>query len=394
MMATPMKFVSAISQNSNLEEALEAVISPITAQLGGNSVDVGLVFLSPHFRLRAVDIAARLQEELKPGVLIGCTGEGVIGGAREVEREPALALLAAHLPQVEIRPFALQSMDWATTLGDPDSFEQAVGRPVQPKLFVLMADPFTTPMDTVLDAFNAFYPNIPVVGGMASGSGRAGGNALLLNNRLLNNGTVGMALAGAVEVDVVISQGCRPIGQPLQVTEAQANIIVSLANANPLAYLHDLLDEISTEDRQLLQHGLFVGRAVRADQETVGRGDFLIRGVMGIDQDSGALVVGDHIQPGETIQFHVRDATTAEEDLEMMLAPQLFFDPPSGGLLFSCNGRGIRLYDHPNGDITTIQKVVGAINLAGFFCAGEIGPIGGKNFLHGHTASMALFRPG
>jgi small ligand-binding sensory domain FIST len=228
---------------------------------------------------------------------------------------------------------------------------------------------------------------------MASGSQRAGGNALLLNDRVLNNGAVGVALAGAFEVDIIVSQGCRPVGRPFTVTSARENVIYGLEDQPPLARIKDMVDGMASDDRMLLRNGLFIGRAVGPDPDTLGRGDFLIRGVMGLDQETGVMVVGDYIDEGEMVQFHLRDATTAEEDLEMMLAPQLFFDPPCGGFLFSCNGRGTRLYDYPNGDISTIQKIIGDVNLAGFFCAGEIGPIGGKNFLHGHTASLALFRP-
>jgi small ligand-binding sensory domain FIST len=258
---------------------------------------------------------------------------------------------------------------------------------------MVLADPFTTPIEHILNAFNSFYPDLPLVGGMASGSTRAGGNALLFNDRLLNNGAVGVAFSGAFEADVIVSQGCRPIGQPVTVTSAAQNMIYSLDGETPLIYLQKLIEEISPQDRELLQGGLYLGRAIVSDQETLGRGDFLIRGVLGLDRQSGAMVVGDSLETGETIQFHLRDASTAAEDLEMMLAPQLFYDPPSGGFLFSCNGRGTRLYNHPNGDINAIQKVIGEIHLAGFFCAGELGPIGGKNFLHGHTASLVLFRP-
>ena len=392
-MPVQMEFASAITTAQDVEAAVEAVITQIPAQLRGDTVDFALAFLSPHFRLEARTVSKQLQTVLQPGTLLGCTAEGVIGRGREVEREPALALVAARLPGVTVAPFSLQSMAWESTLGDRAAFRQTLAVPDSPNLFVLLADPFTTPMAAVLSAFNRFYPGVPVVGGMASGSPRAGGNALLLNGELLNNGAVGLALSGPVEIDVVVSQGCRPIGQPLLVTEAQENIIVSLDGVTPLAHLQHLLAELSPEDQQLLQQGLFVGRAITPNQAGLGRGDFLIRGVMGLDQERGALVVGDRVEPGETIQFHVRDANTATEDLEMMLAPQLFFDPPAGGLLFSCNGRGTRLYDHPDGDISTIQNVVGQVDLAGFFCAGDIGPIGGQNFLHGHTASLALFRP-
>lgn len=392
-MPAQMEFASAITTEPDVERAVEAVITQTQAQLRGDTVDFTLVFLSPHLRLVASIVSEQLQTALQPGILLGCTAEGVIGRGREVEREPALALVAGRLPGVTVAPFSLQSMVWETTLGDPVIFRQTLGVPTSPNLFVLLADPFTTPMEAVLSAFNSFYPEVPVVGGMASGSPRAGGNALLLNEELLTNGAVGLAMSGPVEIDVVVSQGCRPIGRPLVVTEAQDNVIVSLDGATPLTHLQHLWAELTAAEQRLLQQGLFVGRAILPDQAGLGRGDFLIRGVIGLDQERGALVIGDRIEPGETIQFHVRDATTAAEDLEMMLAPQLLFDPPAGGLLFSCNGRGTRLYDHPDGDVSTIRNVIGQLDLAGFFCAGEIGPIGGQNFLHGHTASLALFRP-
>jgi small ligand-binding sensory domain FIST len=168
---------------------------------------------------------------------------------------------------------------------------------------------------------------------------------------------------------------------------------VSLEGEPPLKHLQNLVAQLSEEDQALLKNGLFVGRAIETGYGHLGRGDFLIRSLLGVDRQSGAIGVGDSIHEGETIQFHLRDQRTAEEDLEMLLTPQALDSPPCGALLFSCNGRGTRLYDHPNGDISTIQNILGGVNLAGFFAAGEIGPVGGKNFLHGHTASMALFRP-
>jgi len=170
-------------------------------------------------------------------------------------------------------------------------------------------------------------------------------------------------------------------------------MIYAIGGEPPLPHIQSLIEQLDATDRALLNNGLFVGRAIDPTKVELGRGDFLVRGLMGVDHESGAIAIGDYVRAGETIQFHLRDASTATEDLEMMLTPQMFFDPPSGALLFSCNGRGTRLYPHPNGDIQTIQGVLGGVDLAGFFCAGEIGPIGGKNFLHGHTASIALFRP-
>lgn len=392
-MENQMCFASAMTTEQDVARAVDHLVSQIEVQLARRPPDLALMFLSPHYRLGVAELVAGLQSRLNPLVLLGCTAEGVIGRDQEIEREPAITLAAAHLPGVELNPFALQSMDWRRTLSEAAELRNMVNAPPETKLFLLLADPFTTPSDAVLEAFNLYYPDVPTIGGMASGSQRAGGNALIFNDRVLNNGAVGLALAGAFEADIIVSQGCRPVGQPFTVTSARENVIFSLAGQPPLSQIQELVTNMSASDRTLLQNGLFIGRAVGPDQEALGRGDFLIRGVMGLDQESGVMVVGDYINEGETVQFHLRDAGTAEEDLEMMLAPQLLFDPPCGGFLFSCNGRGTRLYDHPNGDISIIQKVIGGLDLAGFFCAGEIGPIGGKNFLHGHTASLALFRP-
>lgn len=392
-MTDQMLFASAMTTARDVKEAGRILAEQISAQMAGRPPDFALVFLSPYFRMVVADLADILRAELKPAVLIGCTAEGVIGREQEIEREPAVAVVAAYLPDVELIPFTLQSMDWNKTLSEDAALRNMVNVPPETKLFMILADPFTTPMDAVLEAFNVYYPDLPIIGGLASGSQRAGGNALLFNEQVLNHGAVGVAFSGGVEVDVIVSQGCRPVGRPFIVTSARENVILSLENRPPLAQIQDLVTAMTPDDRTLLQNGLFIGRAVGPVGEIPGRGDFLVRGVMGLDQESGVMVVGDYITEGETVQFHLRDAVTAEEDLEMMLAPQLLYDPPCGGFLFSCNGRGTRLYDHPNGDINIIQKVLGEVHLAGFFCAGEIGPIGNKNFLHGHTASLALFRP-
>jgi small ligand-binding sensory domain FIST len=248
-------------------------------------------------------------------------------------------------------------------------------------------------MDHLLDSYTETFPGVPVIGGLASGASAPGKNALLVNDQVVRDGAVAVAFSGDVAVDVIVSQGCRPVGPALEVTDARDNVIRRLEGKPPLDHIQSLVEELSSEDRELLRNGLFVGRAIDSSKEMLGRGDFLIRGVTGLDQRNGSIAVGDFIEEGEIVQFHLRDAVTAREDLEMMLTPQSLFGQPSGAFLFSCNGRGTRLYDHANGDISPIREFFPRINVAGFFCAGEIGPIGGKNFLHGHTASLALIRP-
>ncbi|MCL4393506.1 MAG: FIST C-terminal domain-containing protein [Chloroflexi bacterium] len=392
-MSVEMQFASAATTERELDRAVRALADEIRGQIDSPAFDFVMAFFSEDYSAVAPSAADRIHTALNPRVLVGCTCEGVIAKNQEIEKRMAITLVAAQLPDVELVPFSLDADDWEA-LQDPHRLQGLVHAASGTRLFVMVADPFSTPMDQVLDAFNTHYEGVPIIGGMASGAGVPGSNVLLLNDRAFATGSVGVAFAGKFVTDIVVSQGCRPFGRTFSVTEANDNIILSLDGEPPLRHIQNLAAQLSDEDQALLRNGLFVGRAIDTGRAVMGRGDFLVRSVIGVDRESGAIGVGDYIHAGETIQFHLRDQRTAQEDLELLLTPQALDAPPSGALLFSCNGRGTRLYDHPNGDISTIQGILGGINLAGFFAAGEIGPIGGKNFLHGHTASMALFRPG
>jgi small ligand-binding sensory domain FIST len=388
-----MTFASAVSTSRDLEEAVVEISSDLHAGLEDADVDLAVVFYTPHYGPAASLLARRLHDIIQPGILLGCMGQGVIGHDREIENEPGIAVTAGGLPGVALQAVEFKAHRWAEVLRDTESFGNTVGASTGAKLFLLAADPFTTPADPLLNAFNSAYPGVPIIGGMASGAKQPRSNCLILNDRVLTGGAVAVSFEGLVDVDVIVSQGCRPVGRPFLVTEAKENVILNLEGESPLNRIQEMINEMSDEDRAILDKGLFVGRAIALEDEQLGRGGFLIRGVMGVDRDSGALAVGDVIEEGETIQFHLRDARTAKEDLEMMLTPQSIYERPRGGFLFSCNGRGTNLFDHPNGDVDTIRDILGEVNLAGFFCAGEIGPVGGKNFLHGHTASLAFLRP-
>lgn len=392
-MAEQMRFASALTFDTDVETAAVEVGVEIQKQLGDNKVDLALVFPSSQFSEQAHHLLGRLRDTLSPGVLIGCTGEGVIGPEREVEGDAAIAVVAGHMPEVSLHPFSLLPEEIGRISEDSKQLPYALGARADTKAFVLLGDPFSANVDGLLRAFNDSYPSVPVIGGMASGAGSPGETALLIDDHTYRQGAVGVAMAGPVGVDVVVSQGCRPIGPLLTVTGANANVITRLDDMPAMMQIQELVDRLSEGDRTLLQNGLFVGRAIDSTKEMFGRGDFLIRGVVGVDKRSGAIAIGDFVEKGETVQFHLRDAETAKEDLEMMLTPQSLFGQPSGAVLFSCNGRGTRLYDHSDGDVSAINAFFKGMPVAGFFCAGEIGPIGGKNFLHGHTASLALIRP-
>ena len=391
-----MHFVAGLS----IEEQVGAAVDDLVAQIKTQSLkhkleprfDLALAFMTPHFTYSVREISAALQQRLNLDLIMGCTAESVLGTDREIEGQAGISLVAAQMNEVQRSPFILQSNNWPLMLLQPEEFARVVDAPPDAKLIILLGDPFTTPMDDVLHMFNQVYPSIPVVGGMASGALRPYGNSLVMNDQVTDRGVIGVVLAGRLDVDVVVSQGCRPIWRPFKVEQALKNKVYNLDGRAPLAWLQDLIPELPESDRALLQQGLFIGRAIHQDVDQLGRGDFLIRGVIGIDQQSGALSIGDQILEGEYIQFHLRDAETAREDLDMMLVPQAFRQPPAGAMLFTCNGRGRRLYDYPDGDISTIQRNLGGTPLAGFFCSGEIGPIGRVNFLHGHTASLILFR--
>jgi small ligand-binding sensory domain FIST len=236
-------------------------------------------------------------------------------------------------------------------------------------------------------------PRLPVVGGMASSAQKPGGNVLLKNDRVYSQGLVGLALSGPISVETVVSQGCRPIGRPMVITKSHDNVIEQIGGRPPLEVLRDTVEELTDGERELLQNGLMVGRAISEFKERFGRGDFLVRNLVGVDEENGSVAVADYVRTGQTVQYHVRDAATADEDLVMLLESQALADPAAGGLLCSCNGRGTRLFDESCHDIRAAQRAMPQTPLAGFFAAGEFGPVGGKNFLHGHTASLALFRP-
>lgn len=388
-----MIFASALSTEEAIDQAVSALTTQVLDRLAGATADLLLLFFSHHWDREAVRLTGTLRSALKPGAVLGCVGEGVLRDDHEVEEGPAIALLAAHLPDVHITPFAFRPTDWRTLLSDPPLLGRAVGAVAPPHLLILLADPFSTPINKVLAALNALYPNVPVVGGMISGVGRRGSHGLVLDGHVYANGLVGVAMSGAFRADTVVSQGCRPVGDPLTVTATAHNVILQIEGQSPLVHVHDLLRRLPEPDRLLLRrNGLFIGRAIRPAGEELGRGDFLIQNVLGLDQHTGAMALSDVIPEGQVVQFHLRDASTAREDLQMLLLPHTLFDPPRGALLFTCNGRGSRLYGYPNGDVSIVREMLGQVALAGTFCAGELGPIGGQNYLHGHTASLTLFR--
>jgi len=233
---------------------------------------------------------------------------------------------------------------------------------------------------------------VRVVGGMASSATQPGENRLFLGPRTHSTGAAAVLLRGDVRLKTVVSQGCRPIGRPLVVTKAERNVLIELGGKRALLQLKEIFDSLPTREQQLVQRGLHVGRVVNEYREQFELGDFLIRNVIGIDPNEGTIAIGDFFRPGQTVQFHIRDHETADDDLRQHLAAASQAGPtPAGALLFTCNGRGARLFGKPHHDATCVREAWGNIPLAGFFAAGEIGPVGNQNYMHGFTASLAVF---
>jgi small ligand-binding sensory domain FIST len=376
-------FASALSQHPVASQAVGEVGGELIEQLGDQGCDLAVCFASTHHVGAFEDMAPALRSIVEPRVLIGGTAVAVVGGPHEVEEEPAFAAFAARLDATTLTPIEMhleETPDGAALTGWP-AFERA------PAMLVLFADPFTFPADAFLLHVNEDLPDLRVIGGMASSAGSPGGNRLVLDDRVVDRGAVGVFLDGGIEVRTLVSQGCRPIGRPYVVTKAEQNLIEELGGKPAIERLKELAAAATEEERRLLQGGLHVGLVVDEHKAEFTRGDFLVRNLLGADENSGALAVGERVAVGQTVQFHVRDADAADEDLRELLAGA----DADAVLLFTCNGRGRHLFTVPDHDAGLVEKLLGPIPLTGAFCAGEIGPVGGRNFLHGFTASLALF---
>ena len=394
-MVSTMRFQSLVSEHESTMSAVAEVVQQAReADLG--EADVAFVFFTPHHRDEADAMAEQLWLELDPQCVVGCSAESVIGADREIEQRPGLAVLAARMPGVRIHPFHIPTDEWNHILEDPAMLTERIGYGEETRAVIGFGDPWTTPLNPLLHAFDQHLSGAPLTGGLASAARSAGGNVVIRNDQTFNEGFVGASLSGPIRVQTVVSQGCRPIGQRFVITKAHDNVIETLGGKPALGALHDVVSALPVEDRRLLRNGLFVGRAISEYRETFGRGDFLVRNIMGVDDKAGTIAMGDYVRVGQTVQFHVRDADTADEDLRAMLenVRATEGDAPAGALLFNCNGRGTRLFlDQPCHDVNVARQFLPGTAIAGFFAGGEIGPVGGKNFVHGHTASFALFRP-
>ena len=381
---------AAAASRHELDGAIREATLAAVSQLAGRRPDLAVVFVSAAYGEAIRPTLENLSDLIDADCLIGATAEGVLANNKEYESDPAVTVWMASLPGAEITPLALehvQTPDGGTFLGWPDELDW----PTNASL-LLVADPFSFPVDDLISRLAEDRPDLPIIGGMASGGSRPGSNTLVINRQTYDAGAVGVIVGGNVRIRPVVSQGCRPIGQPFVVTKAEDNMIFALGGQPAFAQLQQLYGTLDDHDRQLVRSSLHVGRVASEYQDSFERGDFLVRNVVGADPETGVIAVGDCIRTGQTVQFHVRDATTAHDDLVELLR-RTAGRRPAGGLVFTCNGRGSRMFETASHDARCLQEVLGPLPVAGFFAQGEIGPIGRKNCLHGFTASIARFEP-
>lgn len=389
-----MKWASATSSDPGLPTALEQATADVEAALGARP-DLALVFISESHKRSYAMAAAILADRLGDCCIVGCSASGVIGGGHEWERMPAVSITGAMLPGVELTARWLGAAELPAPADSPLRWQHMLGvTPPQAPAFLILADPYSFPVEAFLGGLDRVYPDCVKLGGLASGMQAPGEAALYLEHETHRAGAVCLALTGDIELQTLVAQGCRPIGEPLFITRCDGTRLLEIDGQRPLDVLKLLYERLPAGDRALMSHSLFLGIAMRPSGTEYRQGDFLIRNLMGEDNDDGGLLVSADLRENHVVQFHLRDADTAAYDLERVLSNlDATPAPGSGALLFSCTGRGENLYGVRDHDVNAFRHHVGDLPLGGFFCNGEIGPVGGTTFVHGYTSAFGIAQP-
>jgi small ligand-binding sensory domain FIST len=380
------RFAAALSQHPIPAHAVGEVAGSVLEQLDGEPPDLVVYFVSPHFVGALDDMNTALRRLLEPGALIGMTTAAAIGGVIEAEAVPALSVWAACL-EGDVTSVGLRAVNTPDGPAVDGWSRAAANMESESHTLLLLTDPFTFPVEAFVSRLADDHPGLQVIGGMASASPGPGGNRLALDGELHSEGAVGVLLGGGSRVQAIVSQGCRPVGSAYIVTDSEENIVRELGGKPALERLAEVASALPDDERLLLAQGLQIGVVVDEHQAEFARGDFLVRSVLGASKQEGSISVGTNVGVGRTVQFQVRDAIAADEDLRELLTVV----EARSALLFTCTGRGERLFGTPHHDAELVEEMLGPIPLAGAFCAGGVGPVGGRNHVHAFTASLALF---
>jgi small ligand-binding sensory domain FIST len=378
-----------------VEAGLQQWAERVRGELAAPQVSLGLVFMAPRFFPHARQVLEILRLHARIPLLAGCSSPALIFAGQEVEENAGISVGLYALPgaQLEAVHFTQEQVEEAS---QPGYWQRETGvAAARSNGWLVFIDPFHLDSETWLKTWNEEYAPLPVMGGLASGDFSEQLTQLYLNGEVFEEGGVAISFGGEVHLAGVTSQGCTPIGETWTLTKVEQNIIHEIGNRPAYEVLAETFNHLSPEDQKKARGGnLFIGLVVNEYLEDFHRGDFLIRNLLGADPRSGSIAIGALPRTGQTVQFQRRSAAAATEDMDELLGrarSKLAGKPIYGGCLCSCNGRGQSLFGRPNHDAEMVQQRFGPLGLAGFFCNGEIGPVGQKNFLHGYTASLALF---
>ncbi len=376
------------------EPALQVWAEQLRRQLKAPQVSLGLVFMAPRFFPHAAQVLEILRVHGQIPLLAGCSSKGLIAGDQEIEQRAGIALALYHLPGAQLRTHHFTQEEVEEANGPVYWHLETDVSPEQSNGWLVFADPFHLNSEKWLKQWNEAYAPLPILGGLASGNQSEQLTQVYLNGEVFETGGVAISVGGEVRLAGVISQGCTPIGETWTITKAEGNIIKEIGNRPAYNVLVETYEALSLEEKRRLQNNLFVGLVINEYLDEFHRGDFLIRNLLGATPENGCLAIGAYPRPGQTLQFQCRDANAATEDMAVLLTrakQELANSTIYGASLHCCNGRGSHMFRQPNHDAQMIEELIGPFGMAGFFCNGEIGPVGDKNFLHGYTASLALF---
>jgi small ligand-binding sensory domain FIST len=376
------------------ESALQRWAEELRARLTVPQVSLGLVFMTPRYFKQSRQILEILRVHARIPLLVGCSSQSLIFSGEEVEENAGIVLGLYFLPGADLKAVVFKDEQVEEANG-PGYWRMETGiEPEQTNGWLVLIDPFHLDSESWLKGWNEAYAPLPILGGLASGEYNEQTTQIYLNGDVYEEGGVALSVGGDVRLVGVTSQGCTPIGETWTLTKVDQNIIHEIGNRPAYEVLAETFNQLSSEEQQRARGNLFVGLVVNEYMDDFHRGDFLIRNLLGADPRSGSIAVGAAPRLGQTIQFQRRSAAAATEDMNELLArtrAKLGESPVYGGCLCSCNGRGQGMFGRPNHDAELVQQRLGPLGLTGFFCNGEIGPVGERSFLHGFTASLALF---
>lgn len=380
-----MRFHCATANGADPEAACRTIASAIHQGLGPGPIDLAVVFASPRYGACIDRIPVLLHELLGARTQIGCSGAAMVGDGQLLSNRHGICVLAGRLPGVDLHTVVLGNGDLPDADGPPSGWHQLLPLPPERvRGMIVLSEPFHCDTRALLAGLDFGWPGVPKVGGVASGSRHPEGHVLFAGRGVHRSGAVVLSLAGAVEMRTVVSQGCRPIGRPGRITKAERNRLVAVDDTPAKNFVEQQLALLNEEDLVLAERSpLFLGigsdpfalQAPRNEQ-------FLVRNILGIDPDSGNLLVGDHLAVGRHVQLHLRDASSSQHDLQERLAAA---SPRTAqaALLFRCLGR-------EGAEHETFAAVAEGVPMAGFHCNGEIGPVGDDTHLQSYTAVVAM----